>query len=222
MLLAKPRVPGEINRIDQKYIGRDGRGDMRQRLTVFPVSRISFNNSNKLTMEYTEQELRVLETIKENDSQVRQRDLAEILGLSLGMTNSILKRLAKKGWLTILKVNNRNIRYAVTARGIDEITRRSYRYFKRTVKNVVYYRKLIEELAAGVRKNGYDGIALVGKSDLDFIVEHACQAFDLEYVHNEETYKGKIFYLYAESYIPDQAPESANEGRGFLQKMFLG
>jgi len=36
----------------------------------------------------------------------------EDVGLSLGMTNAILKRLAAKGWITVRKVNNRNIRYA--------------------------------------------------------------------------------------------------------------
>ena len=62
---------------------------------------------------------------------MHQRDLARIVGLSLGMTNAILKRLVKK-------VNNRNIQYIVSPKGINEITRRSYRYFKRTIKNVVY------------------------------------------------------------------------------------
>jgi DNA-binding MarR family transcriptional regulator len=69
---------------------------------------------------------------------VRQRDLAKIAGLSLGMTNAILKRLALKGLLTIKRVNNRNIHYIVTPTGIEAITRKSYRYFKRTIKNVVY------------------------------------------------------------------------------------
>ena len=173
-------------------------------------------------MEYSEKEIQILENIKNNDSKVKQRDLAEIIGLSLGMTNSILKRLVKKGWLTIRKINNRNIRYAVTPQGMEEIARRSYRYFKRTIKNVVYYKELIADLVKDIRSRGYDGIALVGHSDLDFIVEHACQTFELEYVKNEEKFEGKLFYLYAESYIPENTAEANIEGRGFLQKVFLG
>ena len=63
--------------------------------------------------EHEDKELEILENIYHSSSSVRQRDLAEIVGLSLGMTNAILKRLVKKGLLTVRKVNNRNIRYAV-------------------------------------------------------------------------------------------------------------
>ncbi len=41
-----------------------------------------------------EHEITILENIHNQQGVVRQRDLAEIVGLSLGMTNSILKRLA--------------------------------------------------------------------------------------------------------------------------------
>ena len=63
---------------------------------------------------------------KNNQSHINQRDLAEIAGLSLGMTNSILKRLVHKGLLSINKVNNRNIRYLVTPSGLEAISSRSY------------------------------------------------------------------------------------------------
>ena len=87
----------------------------------------------------TEKELEILSYIHSQKDTVPQRDLARVVGLSLGMTNAILKRLMEKGWLMIKKVNNRNIQYIVNPKGIEQITRRSYRYFKRTIKNVVYY-----------------------------------------------------------------------------------
>ena len=44
--------------------------------------------------------------------QVRQRDLSQqVIGMSLDMTNAILKRLVLKGYLSVRKVNNRNIAY---------------------------------------------------------------------------------------------------------------
>ncbi len=43
------------------------------------------------------------------------------------MTNAILKRLAAKGFITMRRVNSRNIQYAVTPEGVDAIARRSYR-----------------------------------------------------------------------------------------------
>jgi DNA-binding MarR family transcriptional regulator len=125
-------------------------------------------------MAATERELEVLESIYNGGTRVRQRDLARVAGLSLGMTNAILKRLAHKGWLAIRKVNNRNILYAVTPQGADEIARRSYRYFKRTIRNVVDYKDAIERLVVDARDHGFESVTLVGASDLDFVVEHVC------------------------------------------------
>ncbi len=136
-------------------------------------------------VEASDQELEVLENIYAQRDHVRQRDLARIAGLSLGMTNAIVKRLVQKGWLSIRKVNNRNIRYAVSAEGIDQISRRSYRYLKRTIKNIVYYREAIERFVREVKGRGYSGVMLVGPSDLDFIVEHACDMYAVSYLRND-------------------------------------
>ena len=81
---------------------------------------------NSLTGE--EAELRVLEDIHRRAAAVRQRDLAHVVGLSVGMTNAIVRRLAGKGWLQIRKVNNRNVQYIVSPKGLERLARRSYRY----------------------------------------------------------------------------------------------
>ena len=139
------------------------------------------------------------------------------------MTNAIVKRLVQKGWLTIRKVNNRNIRYAVSSAGVDQITRRSYRYLKRTIKNIVYYREAIEGFVGDVKAHGYGGIILVGRSDLNFIVEHACRAIGIEYVEDErpaEETGGRgstLFLLYAESYVPDEEEKGMRPEAAFLQ-----
>jgi len=164
-------------------------------------------------------EIEILENIYHSQPHVRQRDLAKIVGLSLGMTNAILKRLAQKGWIIIRKVNNRNISYAVTPEGMELIMRKSYRYFRRTIKNVVYYRRSIENLVKDVRDLGYTGLLLIGQSDLDFIVEHACRRFELELLEEDPEDPADTFFLYSENYIPDE--ESQTEGRGYLQKVLV-
>lgn len=128
----------------------------------------------------TEKELEVLEQIYIRQD-VRQRDLAQVIGLSLGMTNAILKRLTQKGFLTVRKVNNRNIAYAVSPVGVDAIARKSYRYLKRTIKNVVDYKQAIEDVISAAADGGYTEVALVGPSDLDFIVEHLCGKYGIAY-----------------------------------------
>jgi len=126
-----------------------------------------------------DRELQVLQHIAEA-TVVRQRDIARIVGMSLGMTNSILKRLARKGLITIRKINNRNVMYAVSPRGFEQIARRSYRYLRRTVKNVVVYRRTIESLITLAAAEGFGEVDLIGESDLDFVVEHACRLASVE------------------------------------------
>ena len=113
---------------------------------------------------------------------VRQRDLASAAGASLGMTNAILKRLALKGMIAVRKLNSRNVQYAITPDGINEIARRSYRYFKRTIKNVVFYRDRIDESVSRAKVRGMQAVLLIGISDLDFIVEHACDRHGLPFL----------------------------------------
>jgi len=136
---------------------------------------------------------------------IRQRDLAQIAGASLGMTNSILKRLAEKGWITIKRLNSRNIQYAITIEGINEIVHRSYRYFKRTIRNIVYYRETLENLIGKAAEKNINTVILVGKSDLDFIIEHACHRRGLNFKKTKDTTglkdypQPKILKIYSES-----------------------
>ena len=167
-----------------------------------------------------DKELEILENIYLSEDSVRQRDLAQIVGLSLGMTNSILKRLAKKGWLSVRKVNNRNIKYIVSPEGMEAITRRSYRFFKRTIKNVVFYKEAIDSIIKSAKNNHYCGVMLIGKSDLDFIVEHSCHIHEMDFVKDESSYSKPIFHFYAESYIPDPALEH-NDYVAFMQRILM-
>jgi DNA-binding MarR family transcriptional regulator len=157
-----------------------------------------------MSMHTKETELDILEKISSSNSTMRQRDLAQIIGLSLGMTNAILKRLAQKGWLKVKKVNNRNIQYIVSPQGMQKLARRSYRYFRRTIKNVVYYKEIIESLVREAMTRGYEGILLVGKSDLDFIVEHLCLKYRLRFQKavtggNKAKASDRLLVLYAET-----------------------
>lgn len=174
-------------------------------------------------MDTHEKELEILENIYISQDHVRQRDLSEIVGLSLGMTNAILNRLVKKGLLKISKVNNRNIRYMVSPDGIEAIMRRSYGFFKRTIKNVVYYRETIESFVRDTKKRGFSGIVLVGRSDLDFIVEHACRRSGVAYVTDDKKVVGNTYTLYSESYIPDGEEKQLHpEGDvAFLQEILM-
>lgn len=127
-----------------------------------------------------ESEYAVLKQIAENDA-LPQRALARNAGISLGMTNAILKRLARKGLLKVSKVNERKLLYAVTPDGFDALARRSVRYVRRTIRNVVEYREAICSLLAAAQSRGVSRIVLRGGSDVAFIVEYYCDKLGLEY-----------------------------------------
>lgn len=151
-------------------------------------------------MKNIESELKILELISQGKDNISQRDISHIIGMSLGMTNSILKRFAEKGLITIKKVNNRNIQYALTTQGFEEISRRSWGYFKRTIKNVVVYREAINQIIKKAIDDGYRGISLVGESDLAFIVEHECYKLQMLFSFEE---KENYFVFLTEQESPE-------------------
>lgn len=123
-------------------------------------------------------ELDVLSQIHANTG-VKQRDIAHAIGLSLGMTNAILKRLAAKGFVSMRRINSRNIHYLLTPDGVELIAKRSYRYLRRTVGHVVRYkerlREVLHDAVCDKTREPVTQVVLAGESDLEFVVEWCAQ-----------------------------------------------
>jgi DNA-binding MarR family transcriptional regulator len=168
----------------------------------------------------------------DQDTPLRQRDLALIAGTSLGMTNSVLKRLAQKGWISAKKLNRRKIQYAVTIDGINELLRRSYRYFKRTIKNIMVYKDAIDRVISQARRKNFAVVLLIGVSDLEFIIEHGCQSCGLSFLKTVDTATARqaldeqTFGIFAET-IPER-PENRAAGQNgpantlYLSRLVMG
>lgn len=157
----------------------------------------------------SDKEAIILELIYYNDS-LKQRELADKAGISLGMANAILKRLMEKGWLVTKRINSRNISYAVSPVGIEEIFKHNFRAFKRTINDVRAYKTEIERLVSEAARAGYKTIALVGNSDLDFIVEYICGKNGIAYrnIVEDQIDNEKIFIIYSEQHkVVDKAAE---------------
>ncbi len=160
-------------------------------------------------MEDFDAELSILENIylgQKHSESVKQRSLAKAASLSLGMTNALLKRFLDKGWISVSRINTRNIQYAITPAGMNEIARRAFRYFKRTIHNVSIYKELMEDLVSDKRREGYTGVLLVGPSDLEFIVEYACQKYELLFIKSADPHSklmapssGRFLYMMSEN-----------------------
>ena len=136
-------------------------------------------------------EFLLLNTINELTRQkagISQRDLSRAINLSLGMTNVLLKRLSQKGLILIHKISARNVSYVLTPDGMNELGRRTNRYLKRTFKKVVDYKETILAIARDAATRGFATIGILGKSDLDFIIEYAARKAGLGFaVYRAET-----------------------------------
>ncbi|MCD6422909.1 MAG: winged helix-turn-helix transcriptional regulator, partial [Elusimicrobia bacterium] len=89
-----------------------------------------------------EREYKFLEILSA-EKEISQRKLAKTLGISLGMTNLILKNLIKKGYVKIKGLNRKKVRYLLTPRGFSEKARKSYNY---TVKTIREFSRYVENL----------------------------------------------------------------------------
>jgi DNA-binding MarR family transcriptional regulator len=74
----------------------------------------------------------------ESDHDVSQRSLARELGIALGLTNLLVKRLVRKGWVRVIHIKPNRVRYLITPTGIAEKTRMSRAYFEASVQ---FYRQ---------------------------------------------------------------------------------
>jgi DNA-binding MarR family transcriptional regulator len=76
---------------------------------------------------------RILSAVATND-RVSQRSLANNLGIALGLTNLLMRRLSRKGWVRIVRLRPNRVRYMLTPAGIAERARMSREALQRSVK----------------------------------------------------------------------------------------
>ncbi|MFH1618527.1 MAG: winged helix-turn-helix transcriptional regulator [bacterium] len=79
-------------------------------------------------------ELKLLDLMAEKPAG-SQRALAAASGFSLGLTNAILRRLVRTGYIKIQSLSPRKMSYMLTPKGLSEKTRRSCDYIVNTIKS---------------------------------------------------------------------------------------
>lgn len=89
----------------------------------------------------------------ESDHGVSQRSLARELGIALGLTNLLVKRLVHKGWVRVIQIKPNRVRYLLTPAGIAEKTRMSRAYFDSSVQFYRQTRDRIQQQFAALSSN---------------------------------------------------------------------
>ena len=125
--------------------------------------------------------LGVLNAVEEN-SRVTQRNVAEELGVALGLVNSYLKRCVKKGFVKVRHAPANRYAYYLTPAGFAEKSRLTAEYLSTSFNFFRNARRECTELLDQCAQRGLNRIALAGASDLAEIVVLCVQEFELEIV----------------------------------------
>jgi DNA-binding MarR family transcriptional regulator len=90
-----------------------------------------------MTTSHDLHERRVLASL-ETGRPTSQRTLARELGIALGLTNLLLRKMVGKGWVRLVQVRPNRVLYFVTPAGLAEKAQMTRAYFSR---NVDFYRE---------------------------------------------------------------------------------
>jgi len=114
------------------------------------------------------QELRTLQLLEEieGDQTPSQRDLATRLNISLGLVNSFMKRLSKKGYFKITTIPRNRVKYILTPKGAAEKTRLTYEYIQMSFRYYKNARRKMKELFTLFDRQRIDRVVFFGAGEL--------------------------------------------------------
>lgn len=114
---------------------------------------------------------------------VSQRSLSDRVGIALGLTNQIVKRLIRKGLVKTSRINAKRISYFLTSRGLSEKLRLVIDYTRRTISFFTAVRQIARQKLAELRDAyGISTVALVGTGEIAEAVYLSAQEVGLRLV----------------------------------------
>ena len=140
--------------------------------------------------------LKILEKF-DNDVVPSQRDLARDLNISLGLVNSFIKRLVKKGYFKARHVPKNRMRYFLTPKGASEKTRLTYEYIQHSYNFYKEARQKLRDLYTELESQNVSSIVFYGAGDLAEIAYLSLQETNIKLVAVvDDEKKGKRFTRY--------------------------
>ncbi len=111
-----------------------------------------------------------------------QRDFAKRIGVALGLTNLMLRRLATKGYIKIVNVQRSRLRYLITPQGMMEKARLTREYLEYSLFFYRDVRRFLREHLAQMAATGQRRILLWGTGELAEIAFLSIREMGLELV----------------------------------------
>ena len=109
--------------------------------------------------------LQLLEAIAE-DKPTSQRELSDSLQISLGLVNSFIKRLVKKGYCKVTTIPKNRVKYILTPAGAMEKTRLTYEYISVSYNYFKTARNRLNELYVDLERQGKNRIVFYGAGEV--------------------------------------------------------
>ncbi|MGE0443854.1 MAG: winged helix-turn-helix transcriptional regulator [Vicinamibacterales bacterium] len=131
-----------------------------------------------------------------------QRRLSGELGVALGLTNLLIRRLATKGYIRVTGLGTRHVQYLMTPAGWEALGRATRASLENTIR---LYTETREQIRAGLSEvarrsaadaDGADGVVLYGAGDVGEIAYVSLQRTDLRVVGViDDRRRGRFFDL---------------------------
>lgn len=151
----------------------------------------------------TETTLDLLDIIGTGE-RVSQRSISERLGVALGLTNAVLKRCIKKGFLKIGQAPARRYAYYLTPKGFVEKSRLTAEYLSTSLQFYRDARQGYGDLFRYCANRGWKRVAIYGATELTEIASMAAVDVGLDIVgiidpeRNDPTFCGLPVFRSAE------------------------
>ena len=120
--------------------------------------------------ELADKEFLIIKQISEN-SQLNQRTIAQKTGLSLGLVNLIIKKLAKTGYIKIKMLNGKKIEYILTPKGLSEKIKKTYNYVLKTINYFLNTTEKIKQVVFEEYKKGKEEFYILADDEIYKIIE---------------------------------------------------
>jgi len=137
-----------------------------------------------------EKEYKLLSQVSK-DPAGTQREISRQLGFSLGMTNLLLKRLIRKGYIKISQLNRRKVKYFLTPAGIAQKIKRTHQYLSYTFHSLKEIRAKIQTLLLEEYRKGRRKFIILGNGELADITEIALRNLSKKDIKYSKVAKGE-------------------------------
>lgn len=126
-----------------------------------------------------QRELAILERLDEQNT-LSQRALARKVGMALGLTNSLLRKMIRRGWIKVRRLDAKRLAYLVTPEGVAEKLRLWGRRAEETLGFYLEARRLVKERLEPLYKQGLRRVGIYGTDNVAELVYLVIKEIGLE------------------------------------------